>query len=59
MAQCMALENNFSGTESRIDRLDATNAAANSKLTSLVEDQQAVISAVTFLINKMDTIVSH
>ncbi|KAK4298612.1 hypothetical protein Pmani_029063 [Petrolisthes manimaculis] len=59
MKRCTALKNRFSALEPRIDGLVATQAANDSKLSSLVEAQQTIISTVTTLTEKIDIVVSR
>jgi len=59
MARCTALENRFTALETRIDTLVASHAASDSKLSTMVEAQQGVITAISFLTDKMDSVASR
>ena len=62
MCRCTALEDKFTTIDSRIDSLVAAHAVADSKLSTVVEAQQSIISAITIiyiLTNRMDFIGSQ
>lgn len=56
LAWCTATEDHFSAIEARIDDHIATQVATDSKLANFADTQQVVISAITTLIDQLDTI---
>ena len=59
MVRCAALEGRFAALEGRIDSLVTAHASSESKLSQVVEAQQGVLTAITFLTEKMDSVVAR
>ncbi|MPC33900.1 hypothetical protein E2C01_027268 [Portunus trituberculatus] len=59
VSRCTAIEDCFAALDARIDGLVAVHTATATKLATLVESRQAVMSTVATITERMDTVASR